>query len=61
MIPESDTSTLARISYYGDGVGNCHCSRCNASINKQDSYCRQCGRKIVGYIYPKKSPLDKEE
>ena len=46
-----DEQTIAKISYKGDGIGNCHCSKCNASINKNDVYCRICGRKITGYQY----------
>lgn len=29
-------------------VGNCHCSKCNASIDPFDKFCRKCGAKIKG-------------
>ena len=47
----NDSVTIAEVSYFGDGIGNCRCMKCHASINKQDTYCRMCGRLITGHKY----------
>ena len=49
MSISEDYSTIAVITYLGDGVGNCKCKKCNKSINRDDNYCKGCGRKIIGY------------
>lgn len=48
MSISEDYSTIAVITYLGDGVGNCKCKKCGKSINKDDNYCKGCGRKITG-------------
>ena len=43
-----DACTMAIVTYLGDGIGKCKCSKCGKRIDKTDNYCRFCGRKITG-------------
>ena len=40
--------TMAVVTYLGDGVGHCTCSKCGKRIDRIDNYCRFCGRRITG-------------
>ena len=43
-----EEQAMAVVTYLGDGVGKCKCSKCGKRIDKTDNYCRFCGRKIIG-------------
>lgn len=48
MVNEELDATMAVVTYLRSGVGRCVCSKCNKHINKDDHYCRHCGRQITG-------------